>query len=66
MVAGQLGLKSRRPLSQLGPMSTQPESNRPGVFSERLGTYIWYMLCTCIIFQTKSKINISVMDKHCN
>ena len=33
-VAGQLGLKSSRPLSQVGPGSTRPESTRPGVFSE--------------------------------
>ena len=36
MVAGQLGLKSSRPLSQLGPGSTWPESTRPGVFSDVL------------------------------
>ena len=36
-VAGQLGLKSTRPLSQLGPGST-----RPGVFSERLVSYTLY------------------------
>ena len=41
MVAGQLGLKSSRPLSQLGPGSTRPESTRPGVFLDR----IWYMFC---------------------
>ena len=40
-VAGQLGLKSSRPLSQLSPGSTRSESTRPGVFSER----IWYMFC---------------------
>ena len=34
---GQLGLKSSRPLSQVGP-----GSNRPGVFSERTCTYICY------------------------
>ena len=43
-VAGQLGLKSTRPLSQLGPGSTQPESSRPGVFSEHSVTYIWFGL----------------------
>ena len=58
-VAGQLGLKSSRPLSQLGPGSTRPESTRPSVFSERSVTYMVYgLFCTCIIFQTKSKINI--------
>ena len=41
VVAGQLGLKSSRPLSQLGPGSTPPESARPSVFSE----HIWYMFC---------------------
>ena len=35
-VAGQLGLRSSRPLSQVGPRSTGPESTRPSVFSECL------------------------------
>ena len=56
-VAGQLGLKSSRPLSQVGPGST-----RPGAFSERSVTYMYmymiYALGFCIIFLTKSKINI--------
>ena len=48
-VSGQLGLKSSRPLSQLGPGSTRPESTRPGVFSEhsQLGLnemYVWFLL----------------------
>ena len=38
-VAGQLGLKSSRPLSQLGPGSTRPGSTGPGVFSERSVRY---------------------------
>ena len=41
-VAGQLGLKSSRPLSQLGPGSTRHESTRPGVFSECLVTHTLY------------------------
>ena len=36
LVAGQLGLKSSRPLSQVGPGST-----RPCVFSERSVTYMY-------------------------
>ena len=51
---GQLGLKSSRPLSQLGPGSTRPESTRPGVFSDM----VYGLFCTCIIFQTKSNLNI--------
>ena len=51
-VAGQLNLKSSQPPSQLGPGSTQPESPRPGLW------YVYGLFCTCIIFQTKSKINI--------
>ena len=31
-VAGQLGLKTSRPLSQVGSGSTRPESTQPGVF----------------------------------
>ena len=49
---GQLGLKSSRPLSQLGPVRFQ---------SVRLR--IWYMVfvfCTCIT-QTKLKINIKAV-----
>ena len=59
-VAGQLGLKSGQPLSQVGPRSTLPEPTRPGVFSERSVTYMYmiYGLGFCIIFWTKSKINI--------
>ena len=57
MLAGQLSLMSSRPLSQLGPGSTQPESTRPGVFSECSVTYMISGLF-CIIFPTKSKINI--------
>ena len=58
LVAGQLGLRSSRPLSQFGPGSTRPESTRPVVFSERSVTYMVYgLFCTFIIFQTKSKIN---------
>ena len=45
VVAGQLGLKSSRPLSQVGPGSTWPESTGPGVFSERSVTYM-YMFYT--------------------
>ena len=37
----QLGLKSSRPLSQVGPGSTWPESCRLGVFSERSDTYMY-------------------------
>ena len=44
VVAGQLGLKSSRPLSQVGHESTRPESTRPGVFLERPVTYIWFVL----------------------
>ena len=45
LVAGQLGLKSSRPLSQVGPGSTRPESTRPGVSSERSVTYMYvYMI----------------------
>ena len=33
LVAGQLGLKSSRPASQVGLGSTQPESTRPGIYS---------------------------------
>ena len=40
-VAGQLGLKSSRPLSQVGPGSTPPESTRPCVFSEYSVTYMY-------------------------
>ena len=43
LVSGQLGLKSSRPLSQVGPGSTRPESTGPDVFSERSVTYITYM-----------------------
>ena len=70
LVAGQLGLKSSRPLSQVGPGSTLPESTRSGVFSEPSFTYmyvydIWFRFC--IIFRTKSKINIKKnIDKRCN
>ena len=46
-VAGQLGLKSSRPLSQVGPGSTWP-----GVFSECPVTYMISSLF-CIIFPTK-------------
>ena len=54
-VAGQLGLKSSRPLSQLGPGSTRPGSTRPGIFSERSVTYMVNgLFCTCIIFQNLS------------
>ena len=49
-VAGQLGLKSSRPLSQVGPGSTRPESTRPGDFSECPVTYISGLFC--IIFPT--------------
>ena len=62
-VAGQLGLKSNRPVSQLGPGSTRPESTRPGVFSERSVT-VYGLFCTCIIFLTKSKININHLCIH--
>ena len=60
LVAGQLGLKSSRPLSQVGPGSTRPESTRPGVFSERSVTFMYmiYDFGFCIIFRDKSKINI--------
>ena len=50
MVAGQLGPKSSRPLSQLGPGSTRPESTRPGVFSERSGTYIYCIWCVLYMY----------------
>ena len=43
--ADQLGLKSSRPLSQVGPGSTRPESTRPGVFSERSVTYMYMYTC---------------------
>ena len=33
VVAGQVGLKSSRPVSQVGLGSTRPESTRPGVDS---------------------------------
>ena len=49
MVAGQLGLKSSRPLSQVGPGSTRPESTRHGVFSECSVTYM-YMYDMYMIF----------------
>ena len=49
-VAGQLGPKSSRPLSQLGPGSTRPESTRPGVFSERSGTYIYCIWCVLYMY----------------
>ena len=69
-VAGQLGLKSSRPLSQVRPGSTQPQSTRPGVFSERSITYVHVYDIRygfCIIFRTKPKINIKKnIDKHCN
>ena len=59
-VAGQLGLKSSRPLSQVSPGPTQSESTQPGVFLEHSVTYMYmiYGLGFCIIFRTKSKINI--------
>ena len=57
LVAGQLGLKSSRPLSRLGPGSTRPESTWPGVFSEHSATYMIYGLF-CIIFWAKSRMNI--------
>ena len=59
-VAGQLGLKSSRPLSQVSPGPTQSESTRPGVFLEHSVTYMYmiYGLGFCIIFRTKSKIDI--------
>ena len=63
-VAGQLGLKSSRPLSQVGPGSTRPESTRPGVFF-RAFSYIYVHVAIygirfgfCITFRTKSRINI--------
>ena len=56
-VAGQLGLKSSRPLSQVGPGSTRPVSTRPGVFY--IHVHVYDIRCGfCIIFRTKSKINI--------
>ena len=60
MVAVQLGLKSSRPLSQVGPGSTRPESTQLGVFSERSVTFMYmiYDFGFCIIFRAKSKINI--------
>ena len=65
-VAGQLGLKSSRPLSQVGPGSTRPESTRPGIFSERSVTFMYmiYGLGFCLIFWTKSKINIKKILTH--
>ena len=45
VVAGQLGLKSSRPLSQVGPVSTRPESTRPDV-SQSLQLHT----CTCILY----------------
>ena len=48
-VAGQVGLKSSRPLSQLGPGSMRPESTLPGVL-----TYNYEIWFECyIIFRTK-------------
>ena len=62
-VAGQLCLKSSRPLSQLGPGSTWPESTRPAVFSFYQNVYgICFVFCTCIITKTKSKINIKQLQ----
>ena len=52
MVAGQFGLKSSRPLSQLGPGST-----RQDVLSEHSASYMIYDLF-CIIFWAKSQMNI--------
>ena len=44
-VAGQHGLKLSRPLSQVGPGSTRPESTGPCIFSERSVTYVYmYMI----------------------
>ena len=60
MVAGQLGLESSRPLSQVGPGSTRPESTRPVYFQNVYG--ICYVSCTCIITHTKSKINIKQLQ----
>ena len=57
LVAGQLGLKSCRPLSRLVPGSTRPESTWPSVFSEHSATYMTYGLF-CIIFWAESRINI--------
>ena len=59
-VAGQLGLKSSRPLSKVCPGSTWPN-----VFSERSVTYMYVYdiwIGFCIIFQTKSKINKKNID----
>ena len=42
-VAGQLGLKSSWPLSQLGPGSRRPESTLPGVFLEH--SRLWFEFC---------------------
>ena len=56
-VAGQLGLKSSLPLSQVGPGSTRPESTRPGVFYIHVHVYD-IRFGFCIVFRTKSKINI--------
>ena len=60
---GNFSLKSSRPLSKVGPGSTRPESTQPGVISQRSVTYMYmYMIYGqvgfCIIFRTKSKINI--------
>ena len=54
------GSGSTRPEDKSAREPTRPESTRPGVFSERSATYMVYgLFCTCIIFQTKSKININ-------
>ena len=44
MVAGQLGLKSSWPLSQLGPGSTRPKSTRSGVSCIYVLIYV-YDIC---------------------
>ena len=54
---GKISLKSSRLLIQVGPGSTQPESTRPDVFYIQLHVYDIHV-GFCIIFQTKSKINI--------
>ena len=65
MVAGQLGLKSSRPLSQVGPGSTRPESTQPGVFSERSVTYMY--MYTERNFQTATRyflIYLNIYDTY--
>ena len=55
MVAGQLGLKSNRPLSQLGPSQLGP------VYFQNVHG-VCFVFCTCILTQTKSKIKIKQLQ----